>query len=263
MLFHLREYASVVANFNVAAAAKPRLPRHGQLNSYIYSTQRSALISWRHNDLATGRSRSNGKPRIFHLKTVRDCAQVGAAWRILEKALRGASVRVRQVRAFFPAVIFRSLSSKERPLNMRKTYVVNFLVVLSLAVFCAGCGKSDVGGTPVGGGNPILGVYEHKWQQPEGECTQTYDFRSDGTCMYTSYVPGAGWGLSKCNVVGRWAVEDGKVVMRLNMDVQYYENGNNATLDKPVTLAKDSVFATLTREGIDLIRDNYRFIKIR
>jgi len=36
-----------------------------------------------------------------HLKTDRARAHLGAAWRILEKALRGASVRVRRVRALF------------------------------------------------------------------------------------------------------------------------------------------------------------------
>jgi len=48
--------------------------------------------------------RSARKPRIFSLKTDRARAHLGAAWRILEKALRGASCWVRWVRALsFPA----------------------------------------------------------------------------------------------------------------------------------------------------------------
>ena len=121
---------------------------------------------------------------------------------------------------------------------MRKTRVWNLLLVLSLTVFCAGCGKS------------VVGVYQLKWQGDwEGhkdENSRTYDFRADGTCLYTPYVTSHGNGtiyIDNEPVQGTWAVEDGKVAMKCN----------------------GTVFATFTREGSDLIGSpsSTRFIKIR
>jgi len=37
------------------------------------------------------------------------------------------------------------------------------------------------------GGSPV-GVYQYTWQGNYGENSMSYDFRSDGTCIFTPYI---------------------------------------------------------------------------
>jgi cephalosporin-C deacetylase-like acetyl esterase len=119
---------------------------------------------------------------------------------------------------------------------MLKIHIGDFkrALALLLIVVCAGCGK------------PVVGVYQIKWQGNQGENTKTFDFRSDGTCVYTPNTRSEGQGFIAVDTQaqhGTWMVEDGNVVSILD--------GNSRLLFK--------------QEGNDLIAASggARFIRIR
>jgi hypothetical protein len=73
----------------------------------------SALDCLRQSNLAQHGYGQTENRDFFNVKTNRARAQSAAAWRILDKALRGASVRVRWVRALLFELL-RNLSARLR-----------------------------------------------------------------------------------------------------------------------------------------------------
>lgn len=119
---------------------------------------------------------------------------------------------------------------------MKKSYSVCLAIIMAL--FLCGCGNS------------VTGVYQLKWQGYQGENSKTFDFRSDGTCVYTPYLTSYGGesdehtytDVDSRSVQGTWAREGGNVVMKRD----------------------GVVFATFKREGNDLlsVHDGSRYVKI-
>jgi hypothetical protein len=107
----------------------------------------------------------------------------------------------------------------------------------------------------VGCGDPVVGVYRYEWPGTYGQNSYTYDFRSDGTCVFTPYVSSYG-GIITQGDVERDAVSVNKQPVRAT----WQRDG-----DKVTVTSDTGKSARFRKEGRDLIGapSELRYVKIR
>jgi len=106
-----------------------------------------------------------------------------------------------------------------------------------------------------GCGDPVAGVYSYKWQGTYGQNSYTYDFRSDGTCVFTPYTTSYGGIITQGDVE-----RDAVTVNNQPVRAMWKRNGDEITVTTDA--GKTMRFR---REGQDLISvaDGLRYVKTR